>query len=311
MLDDTDATDRNEVHDEAVVRYLTTFDKAFTAASEKCEAEFVKALLRVSSLQNVGWDPYETTLRAVPAMVGLHDLIPTGDQHYETSRHLALWTYGHIVEASEPPAMLADMLHIADGGWFMPLRFADVPVRKPKPGEDEFAVPRRPMRFQDEKLPVIEELAAAVGMPDVLEPIREVWDRDLRNAVFHADYTIHGNEVRIPDKSKTYTRDDFQALINRALAYHESLAILRESYLRSYTEPTVIPIHPDQVTHPNEMAVVMVREGHGAIGLKHAYTAEQVAEGAIAWHVARLYPDEAEAIRADPIIAKFPAREDD
>jgi hypothetical protein len=150
-LDDTDATDRNEVHDEATVRYMTTFDKVFTAASEKCEAEFVKALLRVWSLQDAGWDPYETTLRAVPAMVDLHELIPTGDQDYETSRHLALWTYGHILEASEPPAMLADLLHIADGGWFTPLRFADVPWRKPRAGEDEFDVPKRPMRFQDEK----------------------------------------------------------------------------------------------------------------------------------------------------------------
>jgi hypothetical protein len=47
--------------------------------------------------------------------------------------------------------MLADLLHIADGGWFTPLRFADVPWRKPRAGEDEFDVPKRPMRFQDEK----------------------------------------------------------------------------------------------------------------------------------------------------------------
>ncbi len=310
-LDDTDAPDRNEVHDEAVLRYMTTFDKAFTAASDKCEAEFVKALLRVWSMQDAGWDPYETTLRAVPAMVRLHDLIPSDDKDYETSRHLALWTYGHVIEASEPPAMLADMLHIADGGWFMPLRFADVPMRKPKPDENEADVPKRPMRFLDEKLPVLEELAANVGMPDVLDPIREVWDRDLRNAVFHADYTIHGSEVRIPAKGKTYTHDEFQALINRALAYHESLAMLRESYLRGYAEPTVVALHPDHVTHPNEMAVVMVREGHGAIGLKHCYTSEELAAGAIAWHVARLYPDEAEAIRADPTLARFAARADD
>src|SRR5205814_75857 len=126
-FDDTDPGARNDVHDEAVVRYMTTFDKAFTKAADTCEVEFVKALLRIWKMQDAGWDPYETTRRAVPAMVRLHDMIPEGEGDYETSRHLALWTYGHVIEASEPPAMLADMLHIADGGFFQGYRFPDVP----------------------------------------------------------------------------------------------------------------------------------------------------------------------------------------
>jgi hypothetical protein len=103
-LDETDAEERNAVFDEAVPRYLNAFDPAFVRAAEVDEAEFVKALLRISSVQEAGWDPYETTLRAVPAMQTLHSLIPEGDEWYETSRHLALWTYGHVIEASEPYA---------------------------------------------------------------------------------------------------------------------------------------------------------------------------------------------------------------
>ncbi len=53
----------------------------------------------------------------------------------------------------------------------------------------------------------------------------------------------------------------------------------------------------------------MVRDGVGVIGLKHAHTAQEVAQGAIAWHFARLYPDEAAALRADPTIDHFEARE--
>ena len=306
-LDESDSGDRNDVHDEAVIRYMTTFDKAFTKAADMCEVEFVKALIRVSQLKDAGWDPYETTLRAVPAMIRLHDLIPKGDRDYETSGHLALWTYGHIIEASEPPAMLADMLHIADGGWFHGNRFPDVPVRKNlRPGE--LFIPTRPQRFLDEKLPVLEELADAAGVPEVLDPIREVWDRDLRNAVFHADYTIHGSEIRLPAKGKAYTHDEIQTLVNRAIAYHEALAMLRKFYVGSYEEAALLPLHPDHVTHPGESAMVLVREGHGAIGVKHAYTAEEVAAGAIAWHLARVYPDEAAAIQADPTLAKLPAR---
>ena len=51
-LEPSDVQDRNEEHDEAVVRYMTIFDKAFTKASETCEAEFVKALLRI--MEDVG-----------------------------------------------------------------------------------------------------------------------------------------------------------------------------------------------------------------------------------------------------------------
>ncbi len=199
------------------------------------------------------------------------------------------------------------MLDIAAGGFFLGPRFPDVPTRK-KRKSGEFWLPTRPQRFYEEKLPELERLAAAAGIPDVLAPIREVWDRDLRNAVFHADYSIHCSETRIPAKAKTYSDDEIETLVNRALAYHEAVAVLVKGYRRSYAEPEVVALHPDHVTHPDERAVVMVREGEGAIGLKHAYTADEVRAGAIAWHVARLSEDEAKALRADPTLAMFQAR---
>ena len=190
MLDASDGNDRNHAFEEAVPRYLNAFDPAFAKAEEVDEAEFVKALLRVRSMQDAGWDPYETTLRAVPAMMKLHALIPEGDEWYETSRHLALWSYGHVVEASEPYAILADMLDIASGGFFRVDRFPDKPLHAAHPAG--LSAPKRPQRY-DEKLAELERLAEATGLMDVLEPIREIWDRELRNAVFHADYTIHGS----------------------------------------------------------------------------------------------------------------------
>jgi hypothetical protein len=89
-------------------------------------------------------------------------------------------------------------------------------------------IPKRPQRFLDEKLPELERLAEAAGEPGVLDPIREVWDRDLRNAVFHADYSIHGSKTRIPGKGKSYSHDETQTLVNRALAYHGALAVIQE-----------------------------------------------------------------------------------
>ncbi len=309
-LSDDEARDSNDVFRETLPRYLTTFDPAFVRAQEQCECEFVKALLRITSMQDAGWFPYDTTVRAIPAMMQLHAVIPDGDEYYETSRHLALWTYGHVIEASEPYSILADMLDIAAGGWFKGgLRFPDVQVRRLRGEETEWSVPKRPQRFLDEKLPELERLANAAGLPEILEPISEIWDRDLRNGVFHADYTIHGGETRIPRLGRVYSHEEIQTLVNRALAYHTAVEVLQLSYARSYTEPVSVRVHPEAAREEGESMVVMIREGDGVIGLRYVYTREQVAAGAIAAHIAKLYPDEAAAVQADPTLVRLPRRE--
>lgn len=297
---------RDEYFDEPFARYLTAFDPAFARAEEVCESEFVKALVRIGGAQDAGWDPYETTLRAIPAVRDLHKLLPDdGDwKDFETARHLQLWMYGHIIEASEPYAILADMLHIADGGFFMPYRFPDKELRRAREGE--IFPPKRPWFFS-EKLPELETLAAAADLERVLDPVREIWDNQLRNAVFHADYSLCGGEVRT--RGKTYEHEEILNLVNRALAYHEALALLVEQNRLGYQEPKLLALHTD-AGGPEECGVVMVRDGVGAIGFKHPYTAEEIARGAIAWSMARLFPDEAAALREDPELAHFPARPD-
>jgi hypothetical protein len=304
-LDESDQEERNPFYDEAVPRYLAALDPPFAKASEQDEAEFIKALLHVRSMQDAGWDAYDTTLRAVPSMMRLHGLIPPGDEWYETSRHLALWTWGHVVEASEPFALVADMLDIANGGFFHVDRFPERPLPGAKPGD---LWPATRPQSRGDKMAELERLASAVGMSDVLTPMKEIWDRELRNAVFHADYTIHGSETRIPAKAKTYTHEEIQTLVNRALAYHEALVILRRAYRSAYVDPVTVTIKARSEDQEDELGVVMVRDGAGAIGLKHPHTAEEVAAGAIAWHMALLFPDEAEAVRADPTLAHFPPR---
>src|SRR5688572_28258360 len=113
-------------------------------------------------------------------MIDLHSQVPEGRDHFQTARHLQLWTDAHIIEASEPYAILADMLDIANGGFFKPYRFPPVPIYRVRANQP--APPTRPQFFR-EKLPELERLAAEVQEEATLEPIREVWDHDLRNAV--------------------------------------------------------------------------------------------------------------------------------
>lgn len=302
--DDEIPDERNAAHDEALPRYVTAFDRVFTKAKDACESEFVKALLRVGGLQDAGWDPYESTQRAIPAMVAVHERLPHGPDYFETARHLQLWTYGHIIEASEPYAILADLLDIASGGFFKPYRFPPVPVYRARQGQP--APPTRPQFFR-EKLPELERLADEAQEPGALVPIREVWDYELRNAVFHADYSLYGGEVRIPRRA-AYSHEQIMMRVNQAIAYHEALAALVKGYRRSYDEPERVLVHPELANEPDEAMTVMIRAGEGAIGLRYVYTAEEVAAGAIPAYLARLYPEEAAAVQADATLVLLPAR---
>jgi hypothetical protein len=258
-------------------------------------------------VQDAGWEPYETTLDAVPSMMKLYAQTPndTGWDDFYTARHLELWVYGHIVEASEPFAILADMLHIAAGGCFMPCRFPEKKLGGQKAATQVFA-PTRP-QFRSEKLPQIEELATAAGLDEAVNPIREVWDSDLRNAIFHADYSLHGGEVRLKGK-RAYTQEQIQTLVNRALAYHETIAFLVRAFRRGYEEPVEIDVHPEAANKESEKVTVVVREGDGAIGVRYVHTSDEVAAGAIPAYLARLYPDEVQAMRDDPTLVHLPAR---
>lgn len=285
---------RNADHDGALPRYLTALDPVFTRAREQSEFECILTLLRVRGLQDAGWDAYQTTLRAIPAMIQLHESIAPEDANFEVARHLQLWVYGHIIEASEPYEILANLFAVTAGERFAAQRF-------PPEGGRPQPVGR--------KIEQLAELAEAVDISQAVEPLREIYDRRLRNAIFHADYTLDGGEVRLPHEGRRYSHDEVMQLMNRAIAYHEALAEPYQTHIASYSEPVEIPVHPDFSGDPEERAVVIVRDGHGVIGLKHNLTREQIANGGIPWRIGVFRPEELRALEADPELAFLPAAE--
>src|SRR6266853_2588101 len=151
----------HRVFNESVLQYLNSFDLAFRSAKSACEFEFVHTLLGVKGMMDSNWDPFETTRRAIPAVVKLYDKI----EDFETERHLALWTYGHIVEASEPYERLANLIAVSQGERFKVCRFPPHKNGRPQsPGE---------------KIRNLEEQAKTAGIPSVVNPLKELWDREL------------------------------------------------------------------------------------------------------------------------------------
>jgi hypothetical protein len=265
---------------------LTALDPVFERAQSKNEFEFILSLLAVRGLQDAGWSPYETSLEAIDSMVALHN--ETSD--FKTGRHLKLWIYGHIVEASEPYELVANLFAIIVGGRYRIGNFPAKRGRPPSPGQ---------------KLEQLEAAAVSVEMPDAIVPLKEVWDRELRNAIFHADYALHGGEVRLPAASQRRTHAELERLMARANAHHDALAQLRKAHIASYREPKLVSAYgfsPD----PNEKGVVLVREGGGLVGVKDAWTAEDLARGAIPWRMALLRPGDAEVLATDPSVSVLP-----
>jgi hypothetical protein len=91
-------------------RFFNSVDPIFRDAKSRCEFDFILCLLRIHGMEEGGWDPYETTLRAIPK---IRDLLTGADA--ETRKHIALWLYGHIMEASEPYERLANFILVAQG----------------------------------------------------------------------------------------------------------------------------------------------------------------------------------------------------
>lgn len=241
-------------------------------------------------MQDAGWDPYETTVRAIKAIQEAHNQVEG-----EANRHLALWLYGHIIEASEPYEFLGNLIEIAVGGRFLTERF---PHR-------ENGAPLSPQT----KINRLSEQATAAGMPEVVTPMTEVWNREFRNAIFHADYTLYGPEIRTIRPLRSYDHDQVMTLVNRALAYHEAMLILRKIHIESYSEPTIIPADPRFTGNSYENSVVIVRQGYGATGLKDAWTEEELLHGYIPYRIGRFTAEEMKILDTDRTLALLPARE--
>jgi len=274
---------------EALPRYLTSLDPAFTRARERNEWEFLLCLLRITGSQDPGWDPFETTQWSIPRLVDVHNQI----QDDVTKRHLQLWIYGHILEASAPYEMLANLIDIASGGRFLTERFKrDKRGKLPSPGR---------------KIRTIKAAAGNAAMQSVSVPLEETWDAGLRNSIFHADYSFHRVELRTLNPPRTYPPEEVDRLVNRAIAYHQALSTLHDFHVGSYEEPKVIELPEYFSPVAGARALTIVRQGHGVVGVRAL--PEQVARGAIPFMLGRFSAEECALIEKDRNLALLPARE--
>jgi hypothetical protein len=279
-----------KIYLDSTLKYLGCFSPAFEKAKATSEFEFILSLLRVRGVQDTGWDPYETTAQMIPTMVSLYEKAET----YEAERHLQLWIYGHIVEASEPYEILMNMVRVARGFRFKAHCF---PSRKN-------GAPQSP----GEKIRQIKHEAVPVGLITITTPLEEIWNREFRNAIFHSDYSFSGKEVRTTRPLACYSHEQIMTYVNKALAYHEALERIYHINISSYREPKMIDVHPGFARRDGEKAWVMVRENYGVIGLRDTLEYHDEGKGMIQWKVGRFSPEEFKIHLSDKKVF-FPASE--
>lgn len=250
-----------------VVKYLNCLEPLFDKAQEKSDFQFILTLLRFRGIQGPGQDPYENSIETIDALMDIEKKIKG-----RAKLNIFLWLYGHIVESSEPYEIIANLLHICAGETY---RTFNYPYQKIRSGYR----PQSPT----EKINYLEKLSNEVKMPFVIEPIKEILDKDLRNAVFHSDYSAYDGEVFINKPQRIYSKDEILTLINKTLAYHEAMKNLIKLYTKSYNKPKIIKTTPGFSPAPNEKAQIIVRKNHGVIALKAALTKKQIKSGKISW----------------------------
>ncbi len=269
-------------------RYLTAFDRLAQAAKSADEAQFVLARLSVRGMLDTGWDPYETTIEGIKAATRLHN--ETEDRL--AARHLQLWIYGHVVEASVPYELLGNLAQVAISKPAVMDPFLNLGTR-PNPGK---------------KIDQIVKWADEAGNQAVANLLPQIWDAELRNAVFHSDYTIQGAEIRLPGAGERRSLEELAVLTGKASAYHDGVLGARRWHLESYTEPKRVRGGAITRGNPDEELEIIVRKGGGLVGLKDTLTAAERAAGGITFrYCARVSREEIAMLDADPDMAILPA----
>src|SRR5262249_44795470 len=113
-----------------------------------------------------------------------------------TRVRLALLSYCHVTEMDLPYSLLANLLGLRIGRKYCLSPFSDlaVPISKKKStGLFQKLIPPSPGK----KINRIKERALAAQLPAVAESLEQIYDKVIRNAVYHSDYVLHDEAMHL------------------------------------------------------------------------------------------------------------------
>lgn len=173
------------------------FDACFFNTTDSL-FEFVCTLVRSSGIQDSDWDPwYESQatlddLRNLSSLELPPDRFPDADR---TRMRLALLSYSHLTEMDLPYELVANLLSLRLGKKYnvSPFRDLAVPTRRKKRG----LIPKLIAPSPGKKIVRIRELSDAAKLPQIGAAFEEIYDNEIRNSIYHSDYTLTNKEFRM------------------------------------------------------------------------------------------------------------------
>jgi hypothetical protein len=273
----------------SLIKYLNCINTLFNRAKEVSEFDFILTILGVRGLRDPGCEPFANTIDIFNLIVSLKSKA----RPEFVKLNLFLWLYGHIVEASEPYEIFANLLRICNGDTFNVKNFPDKKRGK-------HTIPQYPA----EKIGNLEDLAKKVQMQDTLIPIKEVFDRELRNSIFHSDYSIYNGAINTPQKH--IKRDETYLLIKRAFAYFEAIKYLYYRSIGDYDKPKIVQIPNYYSSTPHSQGVAVTRKNYGLIGIKDNLSQKELHKGSIPFLIGRYKKHELKILELKPSIAEMP-----
>jgi hypothetical protein len=201
--------------------------------------EFACTLVRAAGLEDTGWDSYQESLVFMEDLKRLWALIFPQNVFPEpthTRLRLYLICYCHMTEMDFPYELMANLLRLRLGMKYCISPFAHLyPAPKKNSRTPSFLQNRRPPS-PETKIREIEKLSEKAGLPEAGRALRSVYDGTIRNAIFHSDYVLHGDSMRLLSSYRKSKRDNVMTKIvkldelmesvNDAFAFFSALLML-------------------------------------------------------------------------------------
>ena len=195
--------------------------------------EFVCCLVHPAGVEGLDENPLVETTALIEDLISFsrQELVAQDFEHPNRTRaRLALLSYCHLTEGDFFYALLINLLRVRSGEQWAFAPFADLArsIKTKKGIGTEKRIPPSP----NKKIERLREYGAKARMPEINAALNDIYVPEIRNAVFHADYTLSDTEFHmIRDywhSPKGYlTRDvpltELLSLLDRSFAFYYAI----------------------------------------------------------------------------------------
>ncbi len=196
--------------------YLSYLAHLFSKARDTDGMEYIYTLLRVSGIEEAGWDPF---IEAREALIDFSRTLRRISKRgfNKSSFRMGLLIYCHSVEMSAPYEILYNLLRCSQGKTYVPFPFPGRRLSKKRPYN---VIPRSPKT----KLATLKLEGEKIGEEMLISKMNSFFDDEIRNAFYHSDYALTESELRIcgPGLSRIISFEVLSEKLARCFAFYQA-----------------------------------------------------------------------------------------